>query len=209
MYASAAWLLWVLAQQTSSLGLGAALTGVILIALSGWAYQKSKSSGRTMRLTALATALAAFVLAVLLPLRFDDAAAASTAKTAAAVQEAGGWQPYDAARAAEITAAGRPLLINFTASWCLTCLVNERNAFSDEAVRAVFRDKDVTLMKGDWTNRDPVITKALAAFGRAGVPLYVVYNAKPGSSEPLVLPQLLTATIVHDAFVDSSERDLK
>jgi thiol:disulfide interchange protein DsbD len=209
MYASAAWLLWVLAQQTSSLGLGAALTGVILIALSGWAYQKSKSSGRTMRLTALATALAAFVLAVLLPLRFDDAAAAPTAKTAAAAQEAGGWQPYDAARATEITAAGRPLLINFTASWCLTCLVNERNAFSDEAVQAVFRDKGVTLMKGDWTNRDPAITKALAAFGRAGVPLYVVYNAKPGSSEPLVLPQLLTAAIVHDAFVDSSERDLK
>jgi thiol:disulfide interchange protein len=149
------------------------------------------------------------VLAVLLPLRFDDAAAASTAKTAAAVQEAGGWQAYDAARAQEITAAGRPLLINFTASWCLTCLVNERNAFSDEAVQAVFRDKGVTLMKGDWTNRDPVITKALAAFGRAGVPLYLVYNAKPGSSEPLVLPQLLTATIVHDAFVDSSERDLK
>ena len=113
------------------------------------------------------------------------------------------------ARAAEITAAGRPLLINFTASWCLTCLVNERNAFSDEAVQAVFRDKGVTLMKGDWTNRDPAITKALSAFGRAGVPLYVVYNANPGSPEPLVLPQLLTATIVHDAFVDSAERDLK
>jgi thiol:disulfide interchange protein DsbD len=207
MYASAAWLLWVLAQQTSSLGLGAALTGVILIAFSGWAYQKSKSSGRTARLTALAAAFAAFALAVLLPLRFNDAAA-STAKTAA-VQDAGGWQPYDAARAAEITAAGRPLLINFTASWCLTCLVNERNAFSDAAVQAVFRDKGVTLMKGDWTNRDPAITKALSAFGRAGVPLYLVYNAKSGSSEPQVLPQLLTATIVHDAFMDSAERDLK
>ncbi len=205
MYASAAWLLWVLAQQTSSLGLGAAFTGVILIAFSAWAYQKSKSSRRTLRLTALATALAAFVLAVLLPLRFDDVAAASTARS----PDAGGWQPYDAARAAEITAAGRPLLINFTASWCLTCLVNERNAFSDEAVQAVFRDKGVTLMKGDWTNRDPAITKALSDFGRAGVPLYVVYNAKPGSSEPLVLPQLLTAAIVHDAFRDSSGRDLK
>jgi thiol:disulfide interchange protein/DsbC/DsbD-like thiol-disulfide interchange protein len=209
MYASAAWLLWVLAQQTSSLGLGAAFTGVILIAFSAWAYQKSKSSRRTARLTALATALAAFVLAVLLPLRFDDVAAASTARTAAAAPDAGGWQPYDAARAAEITASGRPLLINFTASWCLTCLVNERNAFSDEAVQAVFRDRGVTLMKGDWTNRDPGITKALSDFGRAGVPLYVVYNAKPGSSEPLVLPQLLTAAIVHDAFVDSSGRDLK
>jgi thiol:disulfide interchange protein/DsbC/DsbD-like thiol-disulfide interchange protein len=209
MYASAAWLLWVLSQQTSSMGLGVALTGAILIAFAGWAYQKSKSSGRTGRLTALATALAAFVLAVLLPLRFDDAASASAVGAAAAVRDAGDWQPYDAGRAAEITAAGRPLLINFTASWCLTCLVNERNAFSDESVRAVFRDKGVTLMKGDWTNRDPAITKALSAFGRAGVPLYVVYNAKPGSSEPLVLPQLLTANIVHDAFVDSSEHDLK
>ena len=185
------------------------MMGVILIAFSAWAYQKSKSSGRSMRLTALATALAAFVLAVLLPLRFDDVAAASTARNAAAIPDAGGWRPYDAARAAEITATGRPLLINFTASWCLTCLVNERNAFSDEAVRAVFRDKGVTLMKGDWTNRDPAITKALSDFGRAGVPLYVVYNAKPGSSEPLVLPQLLTAAIVHDAFADSSGRDLK
>ncbi|HMA00334.1 MAG TPA: thioredoxin family protein [Steroidobacteraceae bacterium] len=207
MYASAAWLLWVLAQQTSALGLGAALAGVILVSFSGWAYQKSKTSGRSLRLTALATALAAFVLAVLLPLHFDDAAAASTARTAAAGSDAGGWQPYDAARAAEITAAGRPLLINFTASWCLTCLVNERNAFSDQTVRAVFRDKGVTLMKGDWTNRDPAITKALSAFGRAGVPLYLVYNATPGSSEPLVLPQLLTPAIVRAAFVDSSKRD--
>ena len=209
MYASAAWLLWVLAQQTSSLGLGAGLTGAILIAFAGWAYQKSKSSGRTGRLTALATALAAFVIAVLLPLRFDDVAVASITGTAAPVQDADGWQPYDAARVAEITAAGRPLLINFTASWCLTCLVNERNAFSDTAVRAVFRDKGVTLMKGDWTNRDPAITQALSSFGRAGVPLYVVYNAKPGSTEPIVLPQLLTANIVRDAFADLPPRDLK
>jgi thiol:disulfide interchange protein DsbD len=64
-------------------------------------------------------------------------------------------------------------------------------------------------MKADWTSRDPAITKALAAFGRAGVPLYVVYNAKPGSSEPVVLPQLLTANIVHDAFADLPNRDLK
>jgi thiol:disulfide interchange protein DsbD len=58
-------------------------------------------------------------------------------------------------------------------------------------------------MKGDWTNRDPAITKALAAFGRAGVPLYVVYNAKPGSNEPMVLPQLLTAGVVENAFADA------
>ena len=102
------------------------------------------------------------------------------------------------------------MLINFTASWCLTCLVNERNAFADSAVQEVFRDKGVTLMKGDWTNRDPAITKALSTFGRAGVPLYVVYNGKPGSSEPWVLlPQLLTASIVHDAFAELPDQHLK
>jgi thiol:disulfide interchange protein/DsbC/DsbD-like thiol-disulfide interchange protein len=209
MYASAAWLLWVLAQQTSSLGLGAALAGAILIALAAWAYQKSKFGGIHGRVTAIITAIAAVLLAVLLPLRFADVAAASTGSTAASTPAADAWQPYDAARAAEINAAGRPLLVNFTASWCLTCLVNERNAFADSAVQELFREKGVTLMKGDWTNRDPAITKALSSFGRAGVPLYVVYNAQPGSSEPLVLPQLLTANIVHDALAALPDHNLK
>src|SRR5882757_8306971 len=209
MYASAAWLLWVLAQQTSAVGLGAALAGAILIALAAWAYQKSKFSGLRGRVTAIVTAIAAVLIAVFLPFRYADVAAASTGRAAASAHAAEAWQPYDAARAAEINAAGRPLLVNFTASWCLTCLVNERNAFADSGVQEVFRDKGVTLMKADWTSRDPAITKALAAFGRAGVPLYVVYNAKPGSSEPVVLPQLLTANIVHDAFADLPNRDLK
>ena len=77
------------------------------------------------------------------------------------------------------------------------------NAFADSAVQEVFRDKGVTLMKGDWTNRDPAITQALAAFGRAGVPLYVVYNSKPGSSEPVILPQLLTSSVVQGAFAET------
>jgi len=208
MYASAAWLLWVLAQQTSSFGLGAALGGAILIALAGWAYQKSKTSGLHGRVTAIVTAIAAIALAVVLPLRYAQVAAAETSNRGG-VKDRDVWQPYDASRLAEITAEGRPLLVNFTASWCLTCLVNERNAFADASVQDIFRDKGVTLMKGDWTNRDPAITKALSAFGRAGVPLYVIYNSKPGSSQPVVLPQLLTANIVHDAFADLPDRDFK
>jgi thiol:disulfide interchange protein DsbD len=208
MYASAAWLLWVLAQQTSALGLGAALAGAILIALAAWAYQKSKLTSTAGRVTALVTAGAAVLLAVFLPVRFSGMAAAAPAG-AVASPEGEAWQPYDAAKVAELTAAGKPLLVNFTASWCLTCLVNERNAFADTAVQSIFRDKNVTLMKGDWTNRDPAITKALASFGRAGVPLYVVYNSKSGSSEPVVLPQLLTAGAVRDAFTELPDHDLK
>jgi thiol:disulfide interchange protein DsbD len=84
--------------------------------------------------------------------------------------------------------------------------VNERNAFADASVQETFRKKGVSLVKGDWTNRDPAITAALADFGRAGVPLYVIYNAQRGSAKPEVLPQLLTAGIVHDALADLPDR---
>jgi thiol:disulfide interchange protein len=204
VYASAAWLLWVLAQQTSS-GLAAALAGAILVALAAWAYQRSKLSSRGGRVAALSTAVLAALVAVLLPVQFAGSTAHPAAATAA--HAADEWQPYDAGRLADLKSAGRPVLVNFTASWCLTCLVNERNAFADSAVQRVFHDKGVTLMKGDWTNRDPAITQALAAFGRAGVPLYVVYNSKPGSADPVVLPQLLTASIVEDAFAGTADRD--
>jgi len=214
IYASAAWLLWVLAQQTSPIGLGAALAGAILIALAAWAYQKSKSSSYGGRAVGLVTATVAVMIAIILPMRFANVAAASASVAASSSSGASGnmttagahaadeWQPYDPAQVARLNAEGRPLLVNFTASWCLTCLINERNAFADSAVQEVFRAKGVTLMKGDWTNRDPVITHALAAFGRAGVPLYLVYNSKAGSADPVVLPQLLTANIVQSAFAD-------
>jgi thiol:disulfide interchange protein/DsbC/DsbD-like thiol-disulfide interchange protein len=213
MYASAAWLLWVLAQQTSSLGLGAALAGALLVAFAAWAYEKSKGSTAAGRLTASVTAAAAVLLAIALPVRLAgvaSAAAIGAAPVAAAASSSGeNWQPYDAARVQSLEASGAPLLVNFTASWCLTCLVNERNAFADPAVLKVFRQKGVTLMKGDWTNRDAAITQALSYFGRAGVPLYVVYNGTPGSSAPVVLPQLLSAGVVESAFAALPDRDLK
>jgi len=203
VYATAAWLLWVVAQETSPFGLGAALAGSILVALAAWSFQKSRSSAGGGRVTVIATAVISLLLAIFLPIRFADVAAAAPGNSALSRPGVDEWQPYSAARVAELNAAGRPLLVNFTASWCLTCLVNERNAFSDAAVQEIFRDKKVTLMKGDWTNRDPAITKALAEFGRAGVPLYVVYNSKPGATEPVVLPQILTAGVVESAFADT------
>jgi thiol:disulfide interchange protein DsbD len=207
VYATAAWLLWVVAQETSPFGLGAALAGTILVALAAWSFQKARSSAGGRKATVLATAAISLILAVVLPIRFGDVAAGGPAAAPGAAVRAGRgtdeWVPYSAARVAELNAAGQPLLVNFTASWCLTCMVNERNAFADDAVQKIFRDKNVTLMKGDWTNRDPAITKALADFGRAGVPLYVVYNSKPGSSDPVVLPQILTAGVVQSAFADA------
>ena len=160
-------------------------------------------------MAALLTAMAAVLLAIVLPVRFAAVAAVSPNGTSADAEAVDAWQPYDAARVAQLNARGQPLLVNFTASWCLTCLVNERNAFADAAVQKIFLGKGVTLMKGDWTNRDPAITKALADFGRAGVPLYVVYNSKRGSTAPVVLPQLLTANIVQSVFADLPDRESK
>ena len=204
VYATAAGLLWVLAQQTSSFGFGAAMAGTVLIGLAAWSFQKSRTSVGGGKLAVIATTVIALLIAIALPIRFANVAAASGTPTAGPKQKGDDeWQPYSAAKVAELSAAGKPLLVNFTASWCLTCLVNERNAFADSAVQEIFRNKKVTLMKGDWTNRDPAITKALADFGRAGVPLYVVYNSKPGS-EPIVLPQILTAGVVESAFADAA-----
>jgi thiol:disulfide interchange protein DsbD len=205
MYASAAWLLWVLAQQTPA-GLAVAFAGIVLVALAAWAYQKSKSGSRHGQRIALVTAVVAALVAVGLPVKI-----ANTAVAPSRTQGLGGddaWQTYDAARVAQLAAQGKPVLVNFTASWCLTCLFNERNAFHDESVQALFRDKGVTLVKADWTNRDPAITAALASFGRAGVPLYVIYNSKPGSAEPAVLPQLLSAGVVRDALISLPDREL-
>ncbi len=205
MYASAAWLLWVLAQQTAA-GLAAAFAGIVLVALAAWAFQKSKSGSRHGQRIALATAVLAALLAVELPVEAARTSIPQGTGDARATPGDGGWESYDARRVADLAAAGKPVLVNFTASWCLTCLFNERNAFSDASVQALFRDKGVTLVKADWTNRDPLITAALAAFGRAGVPLYVIYNATPGSADPVVLPQLLSAGIVRDELAGLPDR---
>jgi thiol:disulfide interchange protein len=211
MYASAAWLLWVLAQQTS-MGLAVGFAGAILVAFSVWALQKSRSGSGTGQRVALFAAILAALLAIALPVQVARTSAAGSHAGAQAGVHApeadDGWQPYDAAKVAALAASGKPVLVNFTASWCLTCLFNERTAFQDASVQALLRAKGVTLVKGDWTNSDPVITAALASFGRAGVPLYVVYNATPGSAQPAVLPQLLTAGIVRDTFAALPDRTL-
>jgi thiol:disulfide interchange protein DsbD len=199
MYASAAWLLWVLAQQSSPGFFAAALAGAVLIGFAAWAYQKSSVSSGGNRWLALGVAAMALLIAIGLPLQLASGASVRAA-TAQSNRDDQDWRAFDAKELATMVAAGQPVLVNFTADWCLTCLVNERNAFGDATVKALFQSKGVTLVKGDWTSRNPEITAALAKFGRAGVPLYVLYNSTSGESEPTVLPQLLTPGVVADAL---------
>ncbi len=99
-------------------------------------------------------------------------------------------EPYSAARLDALLRARRPVFVDATASWCITCLVNEEAALSRPAVRAAFADKHIALLVADWTNRNPAITALLEAHGRSGVPLYLYYA--PGVGDAAVLPQVLT-----------------
>ena len=116
---------------------------------------------------------------------------------AARVQDRLAYEPFTAARLAALEAAGKPVFVNLTADWCVTCLINERIALDSEGVRQAFAARGIVALKGDWTNRNPEITALLQQFRRSGVPLYLLYGSK---GDPVILPQLLTAATVLDAL---------
>ena len=128
--------------------------------------------------------------------------AAGAARNADAVQTQDGGplasQPWSAAAVAQATAAGRPVLVNLTADWCVTCKINERAALSSPRVAQAMKQANAIYLVGDWTRRDDAITRELQAHGRSGVPLYLVY--RPGRAEPDILPQLLTEGVVIEAL---------
>ena len=104
---------------------------------------------------------------------------------------------YSDAKLASLRAGG-PVFVNLTAAWCITCKVNEAVALNHEAVRSAFEAKNVEYLKGDWTNQDAEISRLLEAYGRSGVPLYLLYAGATGEAQ--VLPQILTQGIVIDAI---------
>ncbi len=199
MYAASAWLVWVMSQEAGPPGVLAALAGVLLLGLGGWALGLAQARAGRGRRPALAVALAAVLAAVaVLPGIGEGAAFAPTAHA----QTADGAEPFSAARLAELRAERRPVFVDMTAAWCVTCLVNERLALSPKAVRHAFAARHVAYLQGDWTRQDPEITDFLRQHGRDGVPLYVFF---PGDGRPpAVLPQILTQGIVLDAIGGSA-----
>jgi len=205
LYASAAWLVWVVSQQAGSRGVGAALAGIVLIAFASWLHQALGSVRALWRRTAI-LAVAALLPALIVGIVALGPLGAGTRSPAPGVAAAGGvgWEPFSPERLAALRASGKPVFVNFTAAWCVTCLVNERVAFRSAAVADVFARKGVVALKADWTTRDPVISQVLGSLGRSGVPLYVLYPpgaaARPGSGTPTVLPQILTEGAVIEAI---------
>lgn len=200
MFGAAIWLVWVLAQQAGPQGVLLALSGMGLIALALWARGISRHASRGGQWAGGLTALASLAGALaLLPMVAADAGAGATASPGTASNTAHTpEEPYSPERLAELRAQGKPVFVNLTAAWCITCLVNERVALSTPEVKAAFQTQGITYLKGDWTRQDPRITELLARHGRSGVPLYLFYPAGSGQ-EAQVLPQLLTPGIITTA----------
>ena len=108
------------------------------------------------------------------------------------------WQAWSPARAAELRSEGRIVFVDFTAAWCVTCQFNKRTTFANAGVIADFNQRQVALLRADWTRRDAAITAELARLGRSGVPVYALYT--PQSDKPRLLSEMLTPARVHEAL---------
>lgn len=206
MFASVVWLVWVLAQQSGPDGVAVSLSVLLVAGLAAWVLGSSQQSSgawpRLGRWITLGLVAAAFFggwqgLTLTPPAHQTTDATAAEADGNPTKQAAGSgaWQPFSQARLEALRAEGKPVFVNFTAAWCITCLVNERTALSQDRVKAAFNAQGVTYLKGDWTHQNPEITRVLAEHGRSGVPLYLFFPAGQGTPAS-VLPQVLTPDIV-------------
>jgi thiol:disulfide interchange protein/DsbC/DsbD-like thiol-disulfide interchange protein len=194
MLATVVWLLWVLGQQTSLDAAMFALAGLLLLAAFIWAITQHSRAAR-----GLAWLLAAALVWGAMNFAEEVKAPATSAVESNTTTSNGSavWQPWSEAAVAQSLAQGRPVFVDFTAAWCVTCQINKKSTLSNSEVLADFAAHQVTLMRADWTRRDPAITAALSALGRSGVPVYVLHA--PGKA-PLVLSELLSVSKMKEAL---------
>jgi thiol:disulfide interchange protein DsbD len=192
LFATVAWLVWVLGQQSGIDGAGALLA--LLVALSMVVWALTLRGRARIALGALAIASLAFVGWWL------GGAITREAPPATAVAAGERWQAWEPGRVDQLLASGQPVFVDFTAAWCVTCQVNKKTTLSNRDVLADFEAGKFALLRADWTRRDPAITAALAQLGRSGVPVYVIY--RPGRP-PQVLSELLGVQEVRAALVSS------
>lgn len=184
LYATAIWLLWVAGRQTSVDTMAAALSGGLLLALGLWLWQ----GGAVRKLLALACLLGAVALGLW---RIPAPEATVTADDTVLV-----WSEQEVERQRR---NGRPVFVDVTADWCITCIANEQGVLYTDAVQAAFSEHNVAFLVADWTNYDADIASYLRSHGRSGIPLYVIYPADPAAAAVL-LPQVLTRGTVISAL---------
>jgi thiol:disulfide interchange protein len=191
IFITAIWLAWVLARAYGADLLGIMLLCFLLLAIAGW-FLGRWPARRWATTIAVLFVLGVVAISIIAPGKLAATPESST------TQAHGAWQPWSPAAVARYQAQGRPVFVDFTASWCLSCQVNERVALSRPEVQDAFAAHHVVLLKADWTQHDDAITQALAELGRSGVPTYLLYV--PGQRQPQILPEVLTPGIVLDAL---------
>ncbi len=194
IFVTVIWLAWVVAQAYGAALLAALLASFLLLAIAGWFLGRWPAQR-------WATTVAAFFLVVVAGVCVTAPKELATApkppgSTTGQASASAAWQPWSADAVNRALAAGQPVFVDFTASWCLTCQVNERVALGQPEVMQAFTAHNVALFRADWTRQDPAITQALTELGRSGVPVYALYT--PGQTDPQILPQVLTPGIVLD-----------
>ena len=200
MYGAAAWFAWVFALQAGDGGLPRLFAAALALAFAAFCWgvaQRARrpTPPRAVAIASLAGAIVALVGVSAAPAASLIATAPQGGATRAGLAAA---QPWSSARVAALQAQGRPVFVDFTAAWCVTCQVNERTALAGRDVSDAFARTRAVYLKADWTRPDPAISAALSDQGRSGVPLYLVYA--PGRTTPVVLPQLLTPRAVITAL---------
>jgi thiol:disulfide interchange protein DsbD len=185
-------LAWVLVGAYGTGLLLSLLYSLLLIAIAGWFLGRWPLQ-RWSTIVAAVILLAVVAISALAPKKLTTAS-----ETLAPAETTGLWQPWSQDAVNRSLGSGQPVFVDFTASWCLSCQVNERIALTHPEVIQAFQAHNVVLMKADWTRHDEEITHALAALDRSGVPAYALYT--PGQSAPVMLPEVLTPGIVIDAL---------
>ena len=192
MFAAAIAGVWVLAQQSGANGAGIALSAMLAVSLAIWLFKRKAMLGKALGALAVLTAIA-------LPITIT--ATVVSDPIAGGKLEAEAWSP---ARVTELQAQGRPIFVDFTAAWCVTCKVNEKVVLNKAKTQKLFKDTNTAFLIADWTNKDDVIAAELAKYGRAGVPLYLVYSNN--SVSPAILPQVLSYDVIKDAIAGETSQ---
>ncbi|HSQ74837.1 MAG TPA: thioredoxin family protein [Bacteroidota bacterium] len=201
LIATVLWLIWVLSLQTGADGVVILLAALLLVALGGWIFGRWGNIAKEKPTRRIAQVIA--LVAVAGGLFFSLTNIKAKEQETAGVHRQGSieWLTYTPELVEGLKAEGRTVFLDFTAAWCLSCQVNEKVAFSSEEVQNEFARRGIATVRADWTNHDETITRALAAFGRNSVPLYVLYA--PGK-DPVLLPEIITPGIVLEALRNST-----
>ncbi|MCK9281853.1 MAG: thioredoxin family protein [Melioribacteraceae bacterium] len=193
MVATVLWLIWVLSLQTGAEGVLILLGSLLLVSLSGWIYGRWSVLHKPLATRRIAQVISGLILIGALALSITYIKPISASTDAVHSQGLIEWRTFSPELVAQLRSQNKPVFIDFTAAWCLSCQVNEKVAFGSEEVQKAFADKGIIALKADWTNKDEVIAKELAKFGRNSVPLYVLYLPE---KEAVLLPEILTPDIV-------------